>query len=62
MSAADAAEFMLAGATAVAVGTANFVDPTASAAVAEGLRHFCEERGITRVSDLTGAAWPERQA
>jgi dihydroorotate dehydrogenase (NAD+) catalytic subunit len=55
MTADDAAEFMLAGATAVAVGTASFVDPTASARIAEGLERFCRERGITRVADLTGA-------
>jgi dihydroorotate dehydrogenase len=46
MSAEDAVEFMLAGATAVAVGTANFVDPTATVRVADGLERFCAERGI----------------
>ena len=55
-SADDAAEFMLAGATAVAVGTANFVDPMASARIARGLEAFCAERGITRASELIGAA------
>lgn len=55
-SADDAVEFMLAGATAVAVGTANFVDPTASVRIVRGLEAFCAERGITRVSELTGAA------
>lgn len=57
MSADDAAEFMLAGATAVAVGTANFVDPQATVKTARGLEEFCAERGIDRVSALTGAAW-----
>ncbi len=56
MTGEDAAEFMLAGASAVAVGTANFVDPTATATVAEGLRRFCAERGIAAVRQLTGAA------
>jgi dihydroorotate dehydrogenase (NAD+) catalytic subunit len=56
MSAEDAAEFMLAGATAVAVGTANFVDPTASVRIAEGLERFCAERGIAHVTELIGAA------
>jgi dihydroorotate dehydrogenase (NAD+) catalytic subunit len=55
MSAEDAVEFMLAGATAVAVGTANFVDPTATVRVADGLERFCAERGIARVTELTGA-------
>jgi dihydroorotate dehydrogenase (NAD+) catalytic subunit len=51
----DAAEFMLAGATAVGVGTANFVDPTTVMRVTDGLVEFCRTRGIERVSDLTGA-------
>lgn len=55
-SAHDAAEFMLAGATAVAVGTANFVDPMASVRIAHGLEAFCAERGIARASELIGAA------
>jgi dihydroorotate dehydrogenase (NAD+) catalytic subunit len=55
-TAGDAAEFMLAGATAVAVGTANFVDPAATVRVAQGLERFCAERGITRVAELIGAA------
>lgn len=57
MTANDAVEFMLAGATAVAVGTANFVDPMAAVSVVDGLEQFCASRGIARVSDLTGAAW-----
>jgi dihydroorotate dehydrogenase (NAD+) catalytic subunit len=55
MDASDAAEFMLAGASAVAVGTANFVDPAATVRIADGLERFCAERGIARVADLTGA-------
>lgn len=51
----DAVEFMLAGATAVAVGTANFVDPTTTVRVADGLAEFCRARGIASVSELTGA-------
>ncbi len=55
MTADDAVEFMLVGATAVAVGTANFVDPTSAVRVVDRLGHFCESRGIARVGDLTGA-------
>lgn len=62
MTAEDAAQFMLAGATAVAVGTANFVDPTACVAVVDGLTRLCAERGIDRAADLIGAAWPARHA
>ena len=55
MNAEDAAEFLLAGATAIAVGTANFVDPTATMRITDGLAEFCRERGIDRVAALTGA-------
>ena len=51
----DAVEFMLAGATAVAVGTANFVEPRTAVRIADGLEAFCAQRGIARVSELTGA-------
>jgi dihydroorotate dehydrogenase (NAD+) catalytic subunit len=50
----DAIEFMLAGATAVAVGTANFVDPRTTLRVVDGLTEFCHARGIARAADLTG--------
>lgn len=53
----DAVEFMLAGASAVAVGTASFMDPTTAVGVVDGLERFCEERGIERITDLVGAAW-----
>ena len=51
----DAVEFMLAGATAVAVGTANFVDPTATMRVTDGISEYCHRHGVARVSDLIGA-------
>lgn len=50
----DAAELMLAGATAVAVGTANFSNPRATADVLAGIVEHCEARGIGSVSELTG--------
>lgn len=55
MSAEDAVEFMLTGASAVAVGTANFVDPTATMRITDGLESYCRERGIACVADLIGA-------
>lgn len=55
MCAEDVVEFMLAGASAVAVGTANFVDPTATMRVVDGLAEYCARHGIARVRDLTGA-------
>ena len=54
----DAIEFLLAGATAVAVGTANFVDPTTTMRIVDGLAEFCDSHGVTRVCELTGAMRP----
>jgi len=53
--AADAVEFLLAGASAVAVGTANFIDPSATMRVVDGLVEYCHRHGVARVSDLVGA-------
>ena len=50
----DAVEFMLAGATAVQVGTASYADPRAVENIAAGMRKWCAARGVARVSDLTG--------
>ncbi len=55
-SGADAVEFLMAGATAVAVGTANFTNPEASIQVIEGVAQFMRDHGIAKVSDLVGAA------
>jgi dihydroorotate dehydrogenase (NAD+) catalytic subunit len=52
---ADAVEFLLAGATLVAVGTANFVDPTATIRVTDGIAEYCHRHGVSRVADLIGA-------
>lgn len=54
MNADDAVEFMLAGASAVAVGTANFVEPQAMQTIADGIRDYLIERGIEQVNDLVG--------
>lgn len=50
----DAAEFMLCGATAVAVGTALFVDPAAPEQICAGLADYCRKQGVRRVRDLIG--------
>jgi dihydroorotate dehydrogenase (NAD+) catalytic subunit len=55
MTAEDAVEFLLVGATAVQVGTANFVDPSTGVKVAEGLKSFAEQQGLTDVGQLVGA-------
>jgi dihydroorotate dehydrogenase (NAD+) catalytic subunit len=49
----DAVEFMLAGATAVQVGTATYADPRAVENIATGLKRWCNEHGIAKVSELT---------
>ena len=54
-SAADAIEFLIAGATAVAVGTANFYEPQTALQVIAGLRQFMEDQGIRDVGELTGS-------
>ena len=51
----DAVELMLAGASAVAVGTATFTAPGTAAAVADGLAAYCERHGFASARELTGA-------
>ena len=55
-SAEDAAEMMLAGATAVEVGAANLKDPFACKTIVETLPAVCERLGVTNISELTGGA------
>ena len=50
----DALEFILAGASAVQVGTAVFTDPGAPAAIVDGLKVYCEKHGIDKITDLIG--------
>lgn len=50
----DAVEFLLAGATAVAVGTATFANPRAPVEVLEGIGRYCEEQGVSDVRELIG--------
>lgn len=54
MTGEDAIEFMLAGATAVAVGTANFVNPHAVNDVLDGMIEYCERFGVSDVNELIG--------
>lgn len=50
----DAVEFLLAGASAIAVGTANFLNPSVSTEIVDGLAKYMEERNISNLSGLTG--------
>ncbi|HZK04186.1 MAG TPA: dihydroorotate dehydrogenase [Bacteroidaceae bacterium] len=54
-NAADAVEFLLAGASAVQIGTANFVDPSVSIKIIEGIKNYLERHKIPSVRDLVGA-------
>ena len=53
-TAADALEFIIAGATAVAIGTANFVYPDTAEKVVAGLRDYCQNKGISDIRELIG--------
>lgn len=53
-SATDAIEFLLAGASAIQIGTANFIDPAISAKVAKGIVEYCERQGVEDVNELVG--------
>ena len=50
----DALEFIMAGATAVQIGTANFIDPTSSVRVVDEITEFCERQGVNDISELRG--------
>ena len=50
----DAIEFMLAGATSVAVGTANFIDPTVSVEVVKGIKKYLIQNQIRDINDIVG--------
>ncbi len=55
MNAADAIEFMLAGASAIQIGTANFIDPTVSIKVVDGINDYLDRHGFQSVSEIIGA-------
>lgn len=55
MNAEDALEFLIVGAKAIQVGTANFIDPNATMNVLEGIERYMEEKEIDNIDDLTGS-------
>jgi dihydroorotate dehydrogenase (NAD+) catalytic subunit len=57
-TARDALEFLIAGARAVQIGTANFFDPLCAVKVIDGLRSHCESRGINAIEELIGCLAP----
>lgn len=54
-SAEDAIEFMMAGATAIEIGTANFLDPAISEKVARGMNDWCDRHGVADIHEIIGA-------
>ncbi|MSM38374.1 MAG: dihydroorotate dehydrogenase [Geobacter sp.] len=60
MTAVDALEFILAGATAVQIGTANFLDPSAAETIAAGIETYLVENGIADIRELIGALKTDR--
>lgn len=55
MTAEDAIEFLMAGATAIEIGTANFVDPTVTISVRDGINRWLDEHGCRSVTEIIGA-------
>jgi len=55
MNAADAIEFMLAGASAIQIGTANFIDPTVTVKVIDGINEYLDRHKFQSVTDIIGA-------
>lgn len=62
MNADDAVEFLLAGADAIQVGTANFVNPSASIEIAAGLDAYLVKHGFNHISEIVGMVGKERQS
>ena len=54
MNAADAIEFLMAGATAVEIGTANFIDPTTTIRVIDGMNEWLDNHGVKDVHEIIG--------
>jgi len=54
MTTSDALEFILAGASAIQVGTASFIDPQASVKILEGIENFLVEKGFSDINDIIG--------
>ncbi|HMA85395.1 MAG TPA: nitronate monooxygenase, partial [Desulfosalsimonadaceae bacterium] len=54
VTAEDALEFIIAGASAVQIGTANFTNPAVTMEVIEGIRSFLQEQGIDHISEIVG--------
>ena len=56
MNAKDAIEFLMAGACAIEIGTANFIDPAVSVKVAQGINDWLDQHGCKSIKEIIGAA------
>jgi dihydroorotate dehydrogenase (NAD+) catalytic subunit len=54
MTSSDALEFILAGATAIQVGTASFIDPQASIKILDGIEKYLLKKGFSDIKDIVG--------
>jgi dihydroorotate dehydrogenase (NAD+) catalytic subunit len=54
MNADDAIEFLLAGASSIQVGTANFIDPDITIKILEGMEYYCRKYGVKDINELIG--------
>ncbi|MDE6243994.1 MAG: dihydroorotate dehydrogenase, partial [Muribaculaceae bacterium] len=54
MNSRDALEFLMAGATAIQVGTANFIDPAATIKILDGIEEFCDRQGVKDIHEIIG--------
>jgi dihydroorotate dehydrogenase (NAD+) catalytic subunit len=54
MSGNDALEYLICGATAVEVGTSNFIDPESCLTIVKELDRYCQRHGISRIEDIIG--------
>ncbi len=54
-TASDAVEFIIAGASAVGVGTANFIEPGCAAKIVEGIKKYCARKEISNINELIGS-------
>jgi len=54
-TASDAVEFIIAGASAVGIGTANFIEPGCTAKIVEGIKKYCARKEIANIKELTGS-------
>lgn len=54
MNATDAIEFMMCGARAIQIGTANFIDPNVAMKVIDGMNDWCDKHGVKDINEIVG--------